>query len=390
MLAELLGIDISKGNFMAITTKKALIALMAFLALVGLWVTGTSIQAASFSTANFTMNGSQIKDPDGNPFIPRGSNFNGPHFVWEANPVGKSAIVQDVWKMTAIRLDVALDRGTNEHPQYNFGSNADFDTIINEYTAKKMVVMLAQFTVPAGAYPNSRELGELKTWWSEKAAKYKDNPYVWFNLQNEPGSNEWMLPPDERWYSNHADISAAIRATGAQNTIVYDGAHFGQERAGGGNDQSAFLTWGEQLKAAFGNTVFSVHVYDRWETAEQLGQFVNDVQAKGLPLIIGETGFPEEWQTVDRGVGIRAGSLAAFQVAADKQIGLFSWHAQASGGGYNLTHGGQFDAVDSLTEPTNLTELGRLLLEYLRTMATAAPTAGNAPLAGELKKGISA
>jgi hypothetical protein len=333
--------------------------------LIGIEQGPSSSAAASL---NFTTNGSQITDPDGNAFIPRGSNFNGPHFVWEPNPIGKSSTVQDVWKMNTIRLDVALDRVTNDYPHYNFGSSSDFDAIINEYTAKKIVVMLAQFTLRAGSYPTAAELNELKGWWADKAAKYKDNPYVWFNLQNEPGENGWMLPPDDTWYANHVAMSQAIRATGAQNVIVYDGAHFGQERAGGGNDQSAFLRWGTQLKAEFGNTVFSVHVYDRWDTAEQLGQFLADVQGQGLPIIIGETGFPEQWEAVDRGAGIRAGAIAAFQAATERRVGLFSWHAQG-GDNHNLVRGGPLDWVDSLTQPTNLTELGQMQWDYLQELA---------------------
>jgi hypothetical protein len=47
MLAELPGIDTSKGNIMAITTRIVFIALMASLALVCVWLSGPSTQAAS-------------------------------------------------------------------------------------------------------------------------------------------------------------------------------------------------------------------------------------------------------------------------------------------------------------------------------------------------------
>jgi hypothetical protein len=101
------------------------------------------------ATATFTTNASgQIIDPDGKVYIPIGINLNGPHSVWDEFTPATSSMANltgDTWKFNIIRLDSADDSGQLDHPQYNYGNDSEYDQVINAYTAKHIVVMIANF-----------------------------------------------------------------------------------------------------------------------------------------------------------------------------------------------------------------------------------------------------
>jgi hypothetical protein len=202
------------------------------------------------------------------------------------------------------------------------------------------------------------------------ATKYKDNPYVWFDLQNEPGGGSH----EQQWLDDNNSWSTAIRDTGAQNMISYEGGTCGQEQnynSGNWATQSNFLYWGPQLKAAYGNVTFQLHVYGNW-AAGDMPAFINATRSKGLAMFIGETG----WQDVNGSADEKTGTLAAFAAAESTGAGLLVWHGE-DGFGYVITSrstgNGHFDQINSTTNPTNLTQLGQNLWSYSHYLAANAP-----------------
>ncbi len=314
---------------------------------------------------NFALDGSMIRTPDGGPFVMKGINVNGPRWPWTRDTIQDVGLIADVWKFNAVRVNMFP-----RLEQYNLNGNLDLDGIVAAFTSRRVVTVLENHDF-TGRYPkpepytdpngdNYPSLEQTKQYWVELANKYKDNPYVWFNVLNEPGkdglSNSESIT---RWRDVHDELIAAIRSTGAQNIIVVDGHDFGQE--GGyrtGDAESAILTEGPYLAQKYANLVFSLHLYELWaEGDERLEAYYNRAKQLGLPLFIGEYGARDnQTKTV---------TAAMFNTSVPAEIGRVAWSWE-SGDAFDLTTGTsqgggyEIDRADG-TKPGNLSWMGNLI-----------------------------
>jgi mannan endo-1,4-beta-mannosidase len=281
----------------------------------------------------FRVDGTQIVGPGGEPFVAQGVNLLGPQSFWDVPTSGLARAAGD-WGLNAVRLNTCLPGGCDGADGAVHAVNDDLDALVQEFTGAGIVVILSLHQVEPGSMPDDAEFALVARWWDEVARRYSGNPHVWFNLLNEPGEGS---PVPERWLLVHERLIDVVRAA-ATNVIVVDGTQYGQEAGVGSSgpvtaETSAILRHGEALQRRADNIVFSVHVYEQWappdsdpqDQAGRLRAFVEAVHAAGLPLIIGETGGP---------AGAPDGQLAqatraAYQVAAEAEVGLLAWHGQA-------------------------------------------------------------
>jgi hypothetical protein len=327
----------------------------------------------------FRVDGTEIVGPDDEPFVPTGVNMLGPDAFF--NPSGRSAeqaeVLADVWKVNTVRLNICLPEGcpyTNVQNQHN----DDLDALIEEYTSEGLVVMLALHQVKPGEWPEGDTLDRMAAWWHDVALRYGDEQYVWFNLVNEPGSD---LPASSQWVDVNRRLLETVRDAGAENLVVIDGTQWGQE-VGGVNDDavetenSAILTFGDEVKGDDDAVAFSFHAYDQWgpddvDDATRDGRmidYVNRVHEAGHALLIGETGSPEEPCCDPRSLGTQS----AYRVADQLGLGLLAWHGQGMDG-YQLVDVPDEQSVpgvvDDASAPGNLTWHGQLLWDLLRRRA---------------------
>ncbi len=336
--------------------------------------TATSSPPSGWFTSNAA---GQIIDPDGKEFVPVGVNANGPDWVWNDATIGQSANM-DKWRFNTLRVNTCHIDGcptADGTVAFDWHTNDDLDGIVSEYTSKHYVIMIGNMNWGAGGQWAAHIL-ELAAWWTATAARYKDNPYVWFNLENEPTTDAVSDNPQvlNQWADLHSQLSVAIRAVAPNNVIVMDGNEWGQEKgtwscnpdmpangAWGGGDpylNSAFVNEGPQMEATYGPVLFSLHVYGMWGGGEEQGctpaqwdatftAYVDKVRSLHLPLVIGETGSTtnkadEEW--------FAGGSWNAVQMLTrvlpkmPQKVGLLYWHGSA-GSPFNL-----FTPAQSWTE----------------------------------------
>ncbi|MGE0877784.1 MAG: cellulase family glycosylhydrolase [Acidimicrobiia bacterium] len=330
------------------------------------------------ATGAFTVSGTRIIAPDGKEFIPVGANFMGPHGFWPSDTIGQSSNVQNVWRWNTIRLNMCKPGGCNDAGGWDWSNNNDIDKLVNEYTSKKIVVMLADHSYAPGTFPTGSALDEIRGRWTDLAARFKDNPYVWFNPLNEPGNtlggNSGGVM--NQWLSTHQDLITAIRSTGNNNIVVVDGTNWGQEAAtwdasmiDGG--QSAAISKGQALKSFDKNVVMSLHVYGSWGAAgsqaerdARLANYIDHVHQLGLALLIGEVGGYADNDGTGGGNELAdwlaRATTTAYRVAPGKGVGLIAWHAQP-GDGFALTVPGNFADLGNTTNPTTLTWHGQLM-----------------------------
>ena len=296
----------------------------------------------------------KIYTPDGQEFIIKGTNINGPKFGWPGDTPGYVHLIADCWQFNTVRVNVMLFDGQP------YAENGTIEQIVDIYTAQGIVTIVEAHD-RTGKYYEGSDLEALKAYFRDLATKYKNNPYVWFNVMNEPGGHN-SSDEIEQWLTVHREVIAAIRSVGADNIIVVDGHYWGQD-VGEWNSKSvkdsksAILGHAQDLVKFNGktdnNVVFSIHVYDQWDYSERkLADYLNRVQDKRLPLIIGEYGAKKD--------GTYKSSVEyMFNAAVPRNVGRIVW-AWWGGDDFELTtdNNGGGQHIDDCQNPTNLTWLG--------------------------------
>lgn len=226
--------------------------------------------ATPAATGRFYTQGAKIINPKGKVFVARGANMNGPAYHFRSDPIdnpgplGMSSLdmIANCWKFNIVRVNTFAS-SMLLYPE-------DFDRIVKAFTERGIVVMIEPHDY-TGRYPSPDvEMKMLAGGHRTLAARYKDNPYVWFNVMNEPNAEK---PEQARdlWVETHRTLIRAIRETGADNIIVADAHGWGQDNRGGSG--SSILNWGGELQnfdnKAQPNIVFSLHVYELWNNADQ-------------------------------------------------------------------------------------------------------------------------
>lgn len=300
-------------------------------------------------SGRYSIQGTRIVDPNGNTFVPVGMNVNvmGNLDVWERPTAGLSDDFVE-WGFNFVRFACGFSET---------GINGDLNGLIAEYTGAGIVVMIDLHWIVSGGWPSDSELNQMRTWWVDKANRFKNNPRVMFNIVNEPGNG---VPAPARWRDLHMDIIGAIRATGARNVCVCDGTQWGQEAYDWNpastipTANSAILTYGSQIIAAYPDVMFSVHLYDQWAIGSgaqidaRLGNLVNRIQAAGMALMFGEVSGLFYFNTGN--IDVISALQSAQRVAVPRNVGVCGWHGQGErntdGGNLMSIGNGHIDAGD--------------------------------------------
>ncbi|MFN8528582.1 MAG: cellulase family glycosylhydrolase [Anaerolineae bacterium] len=301
-------------------------------------------------TPGFTVRNSTIYDPNGREFVANGVNVNGFNWVWQRSTVGDVDLIVDCWNFNLIRVNSFLFTGQIQYPQ--FTDNNDLDAIISTYTSRGIVVVLEAHD-RIGSYYQGADLDVLVNWFTDLAARYRDNPYVWFDVMNEPGGRDGI--DRDQWVNMHGRVIEAIRGTGAQNIIIVEGAYGGQDSP----DDSAILRYASDILNYNGqqyeNIVFSIHPYDLWAGGSGiLSSFLDHARAQELTILIGEYAIYTDQDT-------RRATEAVFGSVLEREIGRVVWHWDGSDYNKlteNTTRGGGWE-INDCVNPTNLSWLGQ-------------------------------
>ncbi|MDR1993552.1 MAG: cellulase family glycosylhydrolase [Nitrososphaerota archaeon] len=328
----------------------------------------TSAQEISNQTepTAFRVEGTKIIDPNGEEFIVRGINARGTGRDYIGATYWNAPLIADVWQFNTVRLYGSMGWGWEDY------NKADLDTLIDAFTSRGVVVML-ELHDWTGVWPTEEgywrgeidrwddyvpSFSEMLTWWVDKANRFGNNSYVWFNVINEPGidnSEESAL----KWLNIHDILIGAIRATGAKNLIVLNDHNWGQANSyygGSTSFDSAIIRMGPILNERYDNLVFSLHVYDAWANGQtRLENYFNDAKTRELCLIIGEFG-------VGHTVAQHKTVKQMYDLAIPNKIGRIYWAWEE---GLPLTtigdgSGWTIDRTDGI-KPTNLTWVGGLV-----------------------------
>lgn len=310
----------------------------------------------------FEVRGSTIYDPAGNPFVAKGVNVSGSNWVWTRPTASDADQIVDCWNFNLVRVNSFLFRG--EQPWQQYDVNNDLEQIVRAFTERGVVVVFEAHD-RIGGYYQGGELDQLVSWFTDLATRYRDNPYVWFDVMNEPGGRNSI--DVDNWLNVHRSVIRAIRETaGNNNIIIVEGAHGGQDAGNWESgpvpeENSAILQYADEVRSfdgqTYGNIVFSIHPYDQWNSGDaRMADFFDRVLAQDLALIVGEYGVQTNADT-------RAATQSIFNTAVPRNIGRIVWHWDGGDDNdltQNTSQGGGWE-IDNCQSPTNLSWLGNLV-----------------------------
>jgi|GEM_PF-1948235 len=302
----------------------------------------------------FTVDGANIYDPNGNVFVPKGVNVSGFNWTWTRKTIDDVGLIDQCWNFNLVRVNNWLFKGRVQYPQYEINNN--LDEIVNTFTSRGIVVVFEAHDF-IGSYYQNEDLDALVSWFTDLATRYANNPYVWFNIMNEPGGRTGI--DVVQWVGMHGRVIEAIRGAGADNIIIVEGAFGGQDNRYANSEpvtESAILQYSQDILNydgnSFSNIVFSIHTWDLWNQGdEKLGDYLDRAREQGLAMIVGEYGVKSDQDT-------QAAAESTFNTTIPRGVGRVVWHWDGSD--YNdLTVSGGGWMINDCQNPTNLTWMGQ-------------------------------
>ena len=275
----------------------------------------------------FSIEGTQLIDANGNPFVMRGSTHPD---VWYQGEFDSYGEISDLGANT---IRVVLGSG---HRDWGTTTPQRLQQIVDECKAQQVICVLeVHDTTGYGEQAGAATLDQAVTFWEGMYDVLEgEEAYVLINIGNEPWGNQ----STSGWTSATIGAIERMRSIGFEHTLVVDAPNWGQDW------EQIMLNNAEQVFAAdsLANTLFSVHMYEVYGTAQTVANYFDAFKAKNLPLIVGEygdnhNGQPVAWQAVQ-------------SEAQARGIGWISWSYSGNGGGAeHLDQVAGFDPNQMLT-----------------------------------------
>lgn len=261
--------------------------------------------------AGWSVNGSQVLDPNGNTFVFRGVNHA---HAWYADRLTQS--LKDIAATGANSVRVVLSNGT----QWTRNSGADVTNVINQCKANKLVCVLeVHDSTGYGESAAATHISRATEYWLSsdiKAAITGQEDYVVVNIANEPFGNSTSTAT---YTADHITAIRALRAGGLTHMLMVDAANWGQDWQNGMRDNAPSILAADSLK----NTLFSVHMYEVYGTASIVQSYLSSFQTRGLAIVVGEFGGEHGGKDV--------AEEAILQYAQDMGIGYLGWSWSGNG-----------------------------------------------------------
>ncbi len=322
----------------------------------------------------FTVSDNALFAPDGSPFTVRGINI----FPWHVSPRDINGIV-DCWAFNTVRLHgwilakqtsqwkdhiIFVDQPLLFDPLQTQYRTYNISPLIEAYTRRGMVVIVDIHDM-IGGYFQGDDLVQYLTFIEDFAKRFKDNPYVWLDLHNEPGNWEGRLGDFSEWRSETLAAINTVRAVAPDMPLLVSGTAWGQDTGPRWNtslinpSESALLS-NLDIINAYSDIIMTFHMYDQWTFgADRLHDFIDRLLAgTQSPIIVGDYGSNNGNSTIS------ASRLLHNRVQQPgyDAIGRIAWTWSAWDANDLVNEGdGSGFRIDNCLTPGNLTELGQLI-----------------------------
>ncbi|WP_329790716.1 cellulase family glycosylhydrolase [Lentzea sp. DG1S-22] len=280
------------------------------------------------------VDGTRVVEADGTPFVMRGVNHA---HVWYQSQTRAFA---DIKSFGANTVRVVLGSGQRWGPT----PASEVSSVISLCKQNKLICVLeVHDTTGYGEQSGAATLDQAATYWISVASALKGQEnYVVINLGNEPFGNNAQV--SATWASATSSAISRLRGAGLQHLLMADAPMWGQDWGNIMRDGAASVLNADPQR----NTVFSIHMYGVYNTADKVNAYFDAFRTAGLPLVVGEFGHNHSDGDPDEDT-----IMAQAQARGLGYLG-WSWSGNSSDVGY-------LDMVTSFN-PASLTPWGERFL----------------------------
>ncbi|WP_144126925.1 cellulase family glycosylhydrolase [Catellatospora sichuanensis] len=227
------------------------------------------------------ISGRNIVEANGQNFIMRGVNHE---HVWFT---GQTSSFANIKAAGANTVRVVLGSGKR------WGPSTDVANVISLCKQNRLICVLeVHDTTGYGEDAAAATLDEAVNYWiSQKAALVGQENYVVINIGNEPIGNTNA----GQWTAATTAAIQKMRTNGFQHLLMVDAPNWGQDWQYVMRDNAQTILNADTQR----NTVLSIHMYDVFNTATAIRDYLDRFQNNGWPLVIGEFGWQRSPSNVD-------------------------------------------------------------------------------------------
>lgn len=270
--------------------------------------------APAVSMAGFSIQSGQLVDNNGVPFIMRGINY--PYTWYQSRPTQQDFAAMAATGANTVRI--VLSTGG----QWARVPGAQVSQVIQWAKDNRMIAVLevhdsTGWSEQTTAVPISNAVA----YWTSadiRAAINGQENFVIINIANEPFGNN----TNANYVPDTIAAIQALRTAGLTHTIMIDAANWGQDWSNTMRT-NAMQLWNADSRR---NLLFSVHMYEVYQSAAPIIAYMQAFDDMALPLVIGEFGPQNNGQPVDVET-----VFAQAQQRGNGYIG-WSWSGNGSGG----------------------------------------------------------
>jgi mannan endo-1,4-beta-mannosidase len=188
---------------------------------------------------------------------------------------------------------------------------ASVRTIVTQCRELKVVCVLEDHDTTGYAEQNGAyTLDQAVDYWvSIKSALDGAEGWIILNIGNEP----WGNKTPEGWQGATTNALKRLRTAGFHHLIMVDGPAWGQDWENRMRDAAPAIAAADPDA----NTVFSIHMYAVYNTADKVKAYLDSFISRKLPLVVGEFGWQFSPNEVD--------DATIMSYAQQKSIGYLGW-----------------------------------------------------------------
>jgi mannan endo-1,4-beta-mannosidase len=326
---------------------------------------------ADSSPSRFTTANNTIYAPDGSVFELKGVNI----FPWALNASG----IVDCWGFNTVRVHSwILPRMTSpwkDHLVYvdepllfseddDTFRHYDLAPLIDIYTSQEVVVIVDIHEL-TGKYFEGEDLTQYIQFLEHFVDRYKNNPYVWIDLHNEPGGWDGLDGDFSSWRTESLLLMDTVRSISPEMMMIVSGTAWGQDTGPSWSgdivapEKSALLSNADLIQG-YDNLITTFHMYDQWKFSyNRVKNYVDNLlAASDAPIFVGEYGSWNGSSTLQATQFLHT----LLQEPGYEKIGRSVWTWSAwDANDLTTTGDGSGYLVDSCESPSNLTPLGELV-----------------------------
>lgn len=265
--------------------------------------------AAVNSSAGIYVSGSTVYE-NSSPFVMRGVNVA---HAWYADRTSSS--FADIAKTgsNTVRVVLATGKLWTRTPESQVAS------IISQAKANKLIAVLEVHDTTGYGEQTAATLNEAVDYWiSIKNSLIGQEDYVVINIANEPFGNGQSA---SAWTEGHKNAISRLRAAGFKHALMVDAANWGQDWQNIMRDNAASVLASDPQK----NVIFSVHMYEVYNNASTINNYMSSFKSNGLALVVGEFSADHFGKDVDE--------ASIMRFAQQHNYGYLGWSWAGNGSG---------------------------------------------------------